>query len=114
MRISDWSSDVCSSDLLGVGTGEGQQHLAALALFLHRRGQPGVERDQVARTQLLRRPGEGPPAGHPFRPPARLPVRRDLTAGQLGSAPGRERGWQNVEISVVAATIKKNTKEKES
>src|SRR3546814_208557 len=31
MRISDWSSDVCSSDLIGMPTGQNAQMLASLA-----------------------------------------------------------------------------------
>src|SRR3546814_1703355 len=40
MRISDWSSDVCSSDLIGVGEIIGLQGLAAGGVdFVHRPGQ---------------------------------------------------------------------------
>src|SRR3546814_11775963 len=34
MRISDWSSDVCSSDLLAVGFGNGEMYLGSDALAL--------------------------------------------------------------------------------
>src|SRR3546814_7785524 len=42
MRISDWSSDVCSSDLLVIGT-------AVYAAYIH----PDPHRDRVARWFLL-------------------------------------------------------------
>src|SRR3546814_8945907 len=42
LRISDWSSDVCSSDLLGTASGE--RHHAALAGELQRVGQQVEQR----------------------------------------------------------------------
>src|SRR3546814_8768492 len=58
MRISDWSSDVCSSDLLGAGGGDDlADHLAAGAddvtdlrlVDLHRLDARGVRREFFAR-----------------------------------------------------------------
>src|SRR3546814_1060734 len=63
MRISDWSSDVCSSDLSGVGHRAGLDHRSAAAR------RPGVERSaarsgrlamDAARHPLGRRGGAGP------------------------------------------------------
>src|SRR3546814_3981503 len=57
MRISDWSSDVCSSDL-SIGCAPGARHIGSLAFYLvpacqqaahktftveHMRGKPAVE-----------------------------------------------------------------------
>src|SRR3546814_19538104 len=49
MRISDWSSDVCSSDLPGAGLGAAVA-AAAVAVHAHARGQadPGAAREQPA------------------------------------------------------------------
>src|SRR3546814_1269519 len=49
MRISDWSSDVCSSDLALAGTGAGLQHRHRLAAALGRHG------GQLARRTLGKR-----------------------------------------------------------
>src|SRR3546814_13589212 len=72
MRISDWSSDVCSSDLRGCGRGGAGKHLIApLQRIRHGRGRPaaksgedehdgratGDEEDKPARTKPLHRPG---------------------------------------------------------
>src|SRR3546814_6964504 len=43
MRISDWSSDVCSSDLLGEGVDDGDDRLAEI-LVLHTGGTPQAAR----------------------------------------------------------------------
>src|SRR3546814_17708855 len=72
MRISDWSSDVCSSDLRGCGRGGAGKHLIApLQRIRHGRGRPdaksgedehdgratGDEEEKPARTKPLHRPG---------------------------------------------------------
>src|SRR3546814_4677051 len=64
MRISDWSSDVCSSDLLEAGARAGRRFLedqgdllagelrllvAAVLRFLQRRSQPQEVADQIGR-----------------------------------------------------------------
>src|SRR3546814_13581694 len=95
MRISDWSADVCSSDLVPVGSG-------------------------------LRRWPEWTPFTYPFnltqQPAASVPcglTSRGLPAGlqivgpcfgEIGSASCRERGGQYVSISVVAGSIKTQTR----
>src|SRR3546814_12030230 len=94
MRISDWSSDVCSSDLLA-GVGRVQRRLhprrvrqAQLPRKDHRQGTPG--RPHPARE--LPQGGEG---GGKDR------------LRQIGRASCRERVCQYVEISVVAGSFKK-------
>src|SRR3546814_15320962 len=123
MRISDWSSDVCSSDLEGV---------AALAdLTLHVAGLPGdpdvplvavvvglevlvADRPVLDRRSLWQRVlavaldvvapvlevarVEAPRLGRPVHPGAAVPVARGEGAvhAPIGRASGRERGCQNV------------------
>src|SRR3546814_7511447 len=76
MRISDWSSDVCSSDL-GARPGDGEPS-AAEGQFPHRqrrrRSMPGAERDR--------------------RPRSANDVRSRMDAGEIGSASCRERVCQ--------------------
>src|SRR3546814_21090769 len=91
MRISDWSSDVCSSDLFvedlvqgGVERLRGGQ-VAAERLFDHYPRAPGA-------TAGVERPDHG-----------REQARRD----PIGRASGRERVCQYVSISVVAVSLKK-------
>src|SRR3546814_17557266 len=108
MRISDWSSDVCSSDLL--------------ALVVDRRHAHG--RDQIVRlaTERLR---QRPEVGGCWQVYAANIVRdavsphvlalagllaqkdRRLPRQEIGRAWCRERVGQYVEISVVAVTLKK-------
>src|SRR3546814_20477352 len=99
MRISDWSSDVCSSDLLAVKAMEEELVLAyvdgALAgcLFAAPRG------DALYLGKIAVRPGlQG-----------RGLARRLLA--QIGRASCRERVCQYVLISVVAVTLNKTTNE---
>src|SRR3546814_1799477 len=62
MRISDWSSDVCSSDLVGLlhRVAEGRRQLRSA---LDRRPALGVQRNVVGRA---RGPGDAQPAGIAF------------------------------------------------
>src|SRR3546814_4515278 len=58
MRISDWSSDVCSSDLqglrrIGFGQARGQLFAGDLAASLAQLAQPGVERGQALALQRV-------------------------------------------------------------
>src|SRR3546814_13984031 len=105
MRISDWSSDVCSSDL---GTGIDQPYPRANAGLYARI----AERGAVVSEYL---PGTGVHRGH-F--PARnriiaglslgvLVVEAAERSGEIGRAACRERVCQYVSISVVAVTLKK-------
>src|SRR3546814_12566513 len=105
MRISDWSSDVCSSDLILTGD--------ALANELR-----GFFDRPTLSVQL-----EGP--GRPISPVVERPAgrlyqavgRQARVAGlvgmalQIGRASCRERVWQYVYISVVAVSFKKKKKE---
>src|SRR3546814_17399470 len=104
MRISDWSSDVCSSDLV-----------AAVAGI---RGGPGAGRpDRRVLAERGRRPadgGRGRTVGTPAandRTHSRCRHRHPPPLGrQIGRAACRERVCQYVEISVVAVTLKKKNK----
>src|SRR3546814_10084749 len=81
MRISDWSSDVCSSDLLA------RAHLRDLQPHLAQRTQPveGLERghhDQPEREQQ-ERPHQRPPQHRD------LGIQRGAALGDLEPPPGR-------------------------
>src|SRR3546814_20091526 len=84
MRISDWSSDVCSSDLEG-------RHPALLVHAEDRRCAARVGRSE--RGDRGARGGAGGGSG--------------ACRCQIGRASGRERVWQYVEVSVVAVSLKK-------
>src|SRR3546814_12462111 len=95
MRISDWSSDVCSSDLLSWVT-----TMAATP--------------SPAETGTLAAPGISPPPYVPRPRPPSLPRHRIRWPRahrsrhrhhQLGRATCRERVCQYVEISVVAVAL---------
>src|SRR3546814_20877980 len=97
MRISDWSSDVCSSDLIGH---EAQQHLRR-----------GLAADAAIDDALAeqRRVGGLPHFGdriadeHQF---LRDALERAVRV-EIGRASCRERVCQYVSISVVAVSLKK-------
>src|SRR3546814_14460067 len=109
MRISDWSSDVCSSDLR-----LGQRPLLGVEVDAHDHvgaGQPGAlddveadaaqpEHDDVRPRLDLGRPDDRADAGRH--------AAADV-ADQIGSASCRERVCQYVSISVVAVSLKKKT-----
>src|SRR3546814_17423421 len=88
MRISDWSSDVCSSDLAGLAAGPLQDRLARSAQALDARWQQW------------------------FDQPLELPEARELVndTRKNGRASCRERVCQYVSISVVAVSVKKKKK----
>src|SRR3546814_11076593 len=99
MRISDWSSDVCSSDLLDRRT---QQAIGIL------RGRRGADLDP----RRVREPG--------FQIVAMLAARTEAETRhganddrdarlQIGRASCRERVCQYVSISVVAVSLKKKS-----
>src|SRR3546814_4981966 len=87
VRISDWSSDVCSSDLVGRVLDEVQvvdERLGDLA------GHGGAVEDLVA------------------QPGSEADRRADhALLGEIGRATSRERVCQSVSISVVAVKLKK-------
>src|SRR3546814_13121780 len=109
MRISDWSSDVCSSDLVGIDVRHDGVHLVAIIIDW-RRGE--AEDDTAAcphRVAEHHRPGALlRPAARHLRPVTQLldlVERGRLEAAgsddleppeQIGRASGRERVWQYV------------------
>src|SRR3546814_16243210 len=94
MRISDWSSDVCSSDLLfteGMHVPAGETYAAVE----HPKGEFGIYMVSDG-------------ANKPYR----MKIRAPGFAHQIGRATCRERVCQYVSISVVAVSLKKkNTKQ---
>src|SRR3546814_11337185 len=100
MRISDWSSDVCSSDLRPVARPAGQRVRHAEMPGRRRRvllGQSCEAADVLARDGRLR----GARQGLHGTPPGRA------RAAEIGRASFRERVCQYVYISVVAVQLKK-------
>src|SRR3546814_16765403 len=105
MRISDWSSDVCSSDLhetvvdpppdAEAAVGEGQ-----------RRADP--DRRRVDRGDIRQIGTEGRVADRRVEPVARIAgIAERPRAAEIGRAACRERGWQYGENSGVAVSVKK-------
>src|SRR3546814_13090758 len=103
MRISDWSSDVCSSDLVDADVAQPAQFMATGGQFheavpvgqlhaVHRVGGVGVFGDDVVQPGAA----QGQAGGE-----------------EIGRASGRERVCQYVEISVVAVSLKKKIKNKQ-
>src|SRR3546814_3502860 len=82
MRISDWSSDVCSSDLCRVRAGE------KLAAQLH--SALDLTGQSVCLERIAQRHGSSEIASH------RLQAIDRADIGQIGSASGRERVCQYV------------------
>src|SRR3546814_19678499 len=117
MRISDWSSDVCSSDLLSPVDLALDSAALVLARATAHAGQrdhevlaggiqhgvggddPGHQDDRRCRPQGEAHAGHGDGAA----PHGAVPV-------QIGSAPERERGCQYVEVSVGAVPVKQKKK----
>src|SRR3546814_18189802 len=102
MRISDWSSDVCSSDLF---IGEQRRGVGQIA----RKNEPYEEQSQQGCTQRYGEQLEPPPAphlpekgGHATRIPLQLEPQIRLfglhhhTGSQIGSARCRERVFSSV------------------
>src|SRR3546814_19371934 len=105
MRISDWSSDVCSSDLLAadvefeVAVGVGLQ-LITEQVRLGNVAERFVQARNVGARLRLR------------APPLHGEVQKARRALEIGRASCRERGCQYVYISVVAVLLKNKNKEK--
>src|SRR3546814_11191083 len=93
MRISDWSSDVCSSDLQPMAEADGLEQRARLRPRLVDAG--AVE--QHRQHHVLQRGELGQQVV-------------ELVDEQIGRASCRERGCQYVLIWVVAVSLTKNTK----
>src|SRR3546814_16424151 len=133
MRISDWSSDVCSSDLVGQldpprGRRRAEARDAAGRLPGRAARQPPVrtQRDRAGRERVPdhRRAGRlgaraetiGTWLGvQPARwPRARAGHGRGLACGaghgEIGRASCRERVWPSVEVTVAARSLQKKNK----
>src|SRR3546814_14727936 len=77
MRISDWSSDVCSSDLVGGGAQFGRgRHLAGSGVGGH-----GIALAESMRASLGAAPGSGE------RPQADQPIAERIASAALSAAP---------------------------
>src|SRR3546814_9416838 len=99
MRISDWSSDVCSSDLAG-----SQFAISADRNRPWRDGRGSGGEDDGALYRLSRHPGEG----RGSRKACEIPVQAGMANGikmnaprtlyqkKIGRESGRERVWKNV------------------
>src|SRR3546814_11296936 len=99
MRISDWSSDVCSSDLSGNLYALGLVSLPlALLLWAAIRFSPLLAMLATIAVVVFLSLVTGIGLGGFTRP---------LTLLEIGRASCRERGCQYVEISVVAVSLKK-------
>src|SRR3546814_12637444 len=110
MRISDWSSDVCSSDLADIGDRVLTIPVAAIAGGIDRFGtHPAFER-------LEHRPARSRRQVHVEVGGERIGVEHvaenDVGAGpavdrvEIGRASGRERGCQSVWVWVVGVALK--------
>src|SRR3546814_12998411 len=99
MRISDWSSDVCSSDLaLRPCAGEDSNAKQ------HAQQQPGKVIGGL-------RHGDGAVALAAFGTAAEEGL--DLLQHEIGRASGRERVCQYVKLSVVAVSLKKKRRHRQ-
>src|SRR3546814_11562828 len=105
MRISDWSSDVCSSDLVAhelarLGGVPHDPHLLRRAKATPSlRGRGRRERERiVAGAFALAKDAKARATGRHLI----------LIDDEIGRASCRERVWQSVEIPVVADALKKN------
>src|SRR3546814_16821336 len=123
MRISDWSSDVCSSDLVRIAaTQHARQHIedndrpgvADMRVAVDRRPADvhrhllGIKRDEfflVAGKRVVKLHGSGgnkTSEGYYESPPM----------GKIGRASRREREWQYVSDEVDGESLKKKHKKK--
>src|SRR3546814_16246900 len=128
MRISDWSSDVCSSDLVGstdAPNAESDDLFAAMAelnagdeAFAEAvaEGTPPTESEAPAAEAAVAEVASAEPAGGMAEGTRATagPVPASDHAGAIqaenGRAPVRQRGVKTVVITVVARSTKKNTK----
>src|SRR3546814_19849229 len=101
VRISDWSSDVCSSDLAG-DYADAAEFFEALSLrALGDTEMTGLDPSEFTLNRALQKSNLGE-----FAEADRL----FAAALEIGRASGRERGCQYVEIQVVARSL--NTKKR--
>src|SRR3546814_18221612 len=106
MRISDWSSDVCSSDLTVAVSGHDAPTLPPHPRMMSDLGTSVGDggSDQPARPNVISTLVPPPSrAQSPKRPPP---------ASELGRAPCRARVWPYVSLSVVAGHLKKTILQK--
>src|SRR3546814_15369435 len=102
MRISDWSSDVCSSDLEGVAQVAADQQVVATQAVQHQLGDRGlrrsgdVQRGSATVFEVIASQNGAVAQGDGNR--------------EIGRASCRERVCQYVSISVVAVSLKKKEK----
>src|SRR3546814_16221116 len=101
MRISDWSSDVCSSDLLGLDDADiGFLYGTAFAVFYALFGVPLGRLAEVVDDHLR-------PAPRPFERIGAAEPAAGAGPDEIGRASCRERVCQYGEISVVAGPLEK-------
>src|SRR3546814_17178026 len=111
MRISDWSSDVCSSDLAGFEQGVG---VYIDDVYLNRPHGAVVDIYDVERIEVLRGP-QGTLYGRNTIGGAITYVTKRLgyePSAEIGRASCRERVCQDLSISVAAVSLKQNKKTK--
>src|SRR3546814_13118474 len=103
MRISDWSSDVCSSELAQASRHSGEVGLEIVALDMRaKQAETSLEYGARARIAV---PGQCGGRDAAMRRPARV---HDLRPrAEIGSASCRERVCPYVSISVVDGSLKK-------
>src|SRR3546814_14636673 len=98
MRISDWSSDVCSSDLADIGLRPLDRRRDDMVAGLERQavadqagrhGRPGVDDDVPEPVALARREREDG-----LKPPVARLIQRGARGREVGWAVCKERGWQ--------------------
>src|SRR3546814_16356840 len=135
MRISDWSSDVCSSDLFGVGEPQLDDHRVKHPLS-HRVADLVDENEQQAQHRAMAREKFAERVDHRLAQPRTETLPRGARAAgieasgtgleraeqrgpdsqsgkEIGRASCRERGWLYVWIAVAEGTLKKNTNTKQ-
>src|SRR3546814_20053639 len=114
MRISDWSSDVCSSDLNAGKVREIRALLEPFRIDPVSAGDLGLpEPEETGKTfrdnALLKAHASASAAGLPALADDSGLAVAALGGRQIGRAAWRERGCQDGESSGVAATLKKKT-----
>src|SRR3546814_18369936 len=113
MRISDWSSDVCSSDLIWVKAMNRIHHRILAKLEVDRvilaEQEMGQHIAQMLHNQLVRDYVSLGNGFHvvDFRVPEPLEGAAIGKLKQIGRASCRERVWRYMSISVVAVSLKK-------
>src|SRR3546814_21028432 len=99
MRISDWSSDVCSSDLANVICPGFVRPPLVERQIPEQSKELGISEDEVIRKVMLKDTVDGELTT--------LADVAEVAVFQIGRASGRERVCQCVSISVVAVSLKK-------